>query len=249
MAQALLRSAEFEGFNEGHFLWMLSRFLGTIHDFYAENGEDSQRDRFTMLSHVPYTYMTSGVRAVFIAAINEMFAGKRWLDKTPRPEMINAAVLMKELWPNAQFVFMKRRAIENVLSRVKKFPTLSFATLCADWAKSMEAWLVVRDLLGSSCIEVEQLSLARAPDQVSHGVARFLAISDDAFARFRNALSEEFPERSSDLDAPTRSIEETGWSANETGLFRAICGPMMAAYGYGYGREYYRTPVRSVVSV
>jgi Sulfotransferase family len=239
MAQALLKSGEFEGFNEGHCLWMLSKFLETIHGFYEFNGVDSQPDRFTMLAHVPYTYMTSAVRAIFVSATAEMFAGKRWIDKTPKPEMIEAAVLMKELWPNARFLFMKRRAIENVVSRLKKFPTLSFEQLCSDWAKSMEAWLVVRDLLGSSCIELDQRTLAQSPKEVSMALSRFLGMSEEGCSRFTRALCEDFPERTSDLDAPCMSIQSVDWPQGTIKTFRKICGPMMGAFGYGYGAEYF----------
>jgi Sulfotransferase family len=246
MALGLLKCGEYQGFQEGHFLWMLQSFLETIRSFYARNGEDALPERLTMLSYAPYTYMASSVRALFVAAASEMFPTRKWIDKTPRPEMIAAARLMQELWPNARFIFMKRRGIENIVSRLVKFPQISFQDHCHDWAKSMETWLTVRDLLKSAALEVEQLALARAPDRVATTIGEFLEMPKDAVVRLARSLQDDLPEQSSEIRGPLANVAKLGWSVKQITEFRNICGSMMAAFGYGYGEEYFATPVASV---
>lgn len=246
IAQGLLTCGEYQGFGEGHFLWMLQRFLETIRSFYAFNGEDALPDRFTMLSHAPYTYMTSAVRAAFVAAATEMFPTRKWIDKTPRPQMIEASRLMQEMWPNARFVFMKRRGLENVLSRLRKFPQISFSEHCHDWSNSMQAWLTVRDLLRPAALEIEQLALAQAPARVATELGRFLEMPQQAVTRLARSFTEDFPERTSDIHAPRIHIAKLGWSVAQITEFRSICGPMMAGFGYGYTEDYFAAPVDSI---
>jgi Sulfotransferase family len=246
IAQGLLKCGAYQGFEEGHFLWLLRRFLDTIHEFYSFNGEDALPNRFTMLSYVPYTYMTHAVRAAFIAAVAEMFPTGRWIDKTPRPEMIEAARLMQELWPNARFIFMKRRGIENVSSRLVKFPQISFEDHCRDWTKSMAMWLAVRDLLDSAAIEIEQLAVAQAPDRVAAEIGRFLDMPDHAIEELSRSLGNDLPERTSDIRAPIMDISKLSWSVSQVTEFRRTCGPMMAAFGYGYTADYFASPIKSI---
>jgi len=62
-----------------------------------------------------------------------------------------------------QFVFMKRREIENVASRMRKFK-FDFAHNCREWATVMEAWLSVREGVAEAALELDQLDVARGPD-------------------------------------------------------------------------------------
>ena len=246
MAQGLLRSGAYEGFEEGHFLWMIERFLVTIRDFYAFNGEDGLPDRFTLLSRVPSNFMIDAVRGVFVNAMVQLYPNGRWIDKTPRPEMIEAALLMHELFPNARFVFMKRRGLENVSSRLSKFPSISFVEHCEDWARSMQTWLAVRDILGGAALEVEQLATAREPDRSAREVGEFLDLAPDAVRRLAIAFTNDRPERTTATFAPVMQIDRMGWSTEQITQFRRICGPMMAAYGYGYAGTYFATPMREI---
>jgi len=246
IAQALLKCDVYQGFEEGHLLWIIQKFLETVHSFYEFNGEDGASHRFTMLSHTPYTYLTDAARATLVAAMSEMFSTRKWVDKTPRPEMIAAARLMQELWPKAKFIFMKRRGIENVASRLLKFPQLSFEDHCVDWANCMASWLNVRDLLGSSAIEVEQLALARRPELVASGLGRFLVLSEDAVSSIGRSLSQDLPEKTSISPAATLDIAHVPWSTSQVVFFRKTCGAMMAAFGYDYGGAYFASRVPEI---
>ena len=119
MALGLLDSGRYSGYGEGHLLPLAHDLLATADTYYrryAEAGAD------TLLGRVPIAAFQSLIRRSFVQLARDVFPTRFWLDKTPTVAMVHAAPLMKELWPNARFIFMKRRVIENVLSRLRKFP-------------------------------------------------------------------------------------------------------------------------------
>ncbi len=248
MAQGLLKCGIYGGFEEGHFLWMIRRFLLTIHAFYEDNGEDALPVRFTLLSRVPAQHMVDAVRAAFVSSMGQLFPDGKWLDKTPRPEMIEAAPVMQELWPNARFIFMRRRGLENVYSRLTKFPTISFKEHCQDWARNMEVWLRVRDLLGGAPMEIEQLAVALEPERTAQEVAAFLGLDQVASRHLAKAFASDRPEVTTKHFGTAMQIDRLGWTDQQIYTFRKECGPMMAAYGYSYTDSYFARPVRSITT-
>lgn len=248
MAQGLLKSVAYIGFEEGHFLWMIRRFLLTIHTFFEDNGEDALPDRFTLLSRLPPSYLADAMRAVFVSSMSQLFPAGNWLDKTPRPEMIEAAPVMRELWPKARFIFMRRRGLENVSSRLTKFPTISFKEHCQDWARNMEVWLRVRDLLGGAAMEIEQLAVALEPERTAEEVGAFLGMEPAAVRRLAKALASDRPEVTTQQFGKAMQIDRLGWTDQQIYTFRKECGPMMAAFGYSYTADYFARPVRSITT-
>ena len=114
---ALLESGSYIGAGEGHLMPLAHGLLSAIDRHYQPAGEQS-----TMLSRVPSDVFQKLVRRAFVQLASDLFNTPRWLDKTATVEMVRASLLMRELWPHARFIFMKRRVIENVLSRRRKFP-------------------------------------------------------------------------------------------------------------------------------
>lgn len=247
MAQGLLKSAAYTGFEEGHFLWMIRRFLLTIHTYFEDNGEDGLPDRFTLLSRVPASYLADAMRAVFVSSMSRLFPAGNWLDKTPRPEMIEAAPIMQELWPNARFIFMRRRGLENVSSRLTKFPSITFEDHCRDWARNMEVWLRVRDLLAGAAMEIEQLSVALEPERTAEEVGSFLGLTEPTIRRLAKSFGADRPERTTEHFGKPLQIDQMGWTDLQIATFRRECGPMMAAFGYSYTSSYFARPVRTIL--
>ena len=115
---ALLESASYVGTGEGHLLPLAHALVSAIDRYYQRHAHDPN----TMLGRVPIDAFQKLIRRSFVKLSADLFPTARWLDKTPTVEMVRASVLMKEIWPNARFIFMKRRVIENVLSRLRRFP-------------------------------------------------------------------------------------------------------------------------------
>ena len=144
--------------------------LSVIDEHYRRAGND----RRTALGRVSSDAFQKLVRRAFAKLASELFPTPRWLDKTPTLEMVRASVLMRELWPNARFIFMKRRVIENLLSRRRKFPHGTTENHYSDWAAVMTAWLAVREKLGGAALEIDHRQLVVDPQEVASLIAAFL---------------------------------------------------------------------------
>jgi hypothetical protein len=235
MTLALLESGAYIGTGEGHLLPLAHALVGTIDQYYQRGVEDPN----TLLGKVPIAAFQKLIRRSFVRMAADLFPTRRWLDKTPTVEMVRASVLMKELWPNARFIFMKRRVIENVLSRQRKFPQDDTERHYSDWLAVMRGWLAVREQLGDSALEVEHRQLVLEPGAVVSTIAEFLQLPQDAAARFRSYLTERRPEQTDSDFGAVYSIERLGLNEYDATRLRVACDPIMHALGYSYSESYF----------
>jgi hypothetical protein len=153
------------------------------------------------------------------------------VDKSPGDEAVGAAPLVLEFVPTAKFIFMKRRGIENVLSQLRRFPDLPFEGACHGWARTMRRWVEVRDRLAPRWIEIDQRELVDAPQTVGDRVFQHLGrgVPDD----IADYITTHFPEKTSvGRYGDYAALKHSGWDAQERDIFREICGPLMAEFGY-----------------
>lgn len=234
LMEALRSCTPYRGPGEGHLLELSLHLTMLVERFYAERSGIWSAGYDTLITSVPQTYMLDAVRHVFVELARSRFPSGRWLDKTPRSNMIAAAPLLLSIWPGARFVFCKRRGIDNVASRLRRMPETTFEDHCHDWALCMSNWLAVRDRLNCACIEVEHLTLAAQPAAVVDALTPFLSLEPSEAKRMAEALSSHRHERSSADPTCTLDLDETRWADGEKSAFRRICGPMMHQYGYSY---------------
>jgi hypothetical protein len=232
---ALLESASYVGSGEGHLLPLAHALVSAIDQYYRQRGNDLH----TMLGRVSIDAFQKLIRRSFVNLVTDLYPSVRWLDKTPTVEMVRASVLMHELWPNARFIFMKRRVIENVLSRRRKFPQDTTERHYSDWAAVMTAWLAVREKLGDAALEIEHRQLVLDADAVASLIANFLQLPDAAAARFRRYLNKSRPEQTDDNFGATYSFDHLELNENEARQMTALCDPLMHAFGYSYGESYF----------
>jgi hypothetical protein len=155
--------------------------------------------------------------------------------------MIQAIPTLRRLWPDCVFIFAKRRAIENVVSRIKKFPGHDFEYHCADWARNMTAWREIRcDLPADIYLEVDQHDLIGNADAVSEQLSQLLDLEKAQAESLANTFKAARPqETSSGSASQTYSLESLDWSEEDLATFKKHCTSEMEAYGYGLGSEYY----------
>ena len=232
---ALLECGVYVGSGEGHLLPLADLLLTTIDQHYRHVGSDPN----TMLGRVSIDAFQRLVRRSFVRLARDLFQTTRWLDKTPTVEMVRAAPLMKEIWPNARFIFMKRRAIENVLSRRRKFPADTVDRHYSDWVAVMSAWIEVRDQLGDSVLEVEHRQLVLDPQAQASSIADFLDLPEAPAARFNRYIREMRPERTDQNFGATYKLDDLALDEDDTRRMRAACDPIMEAMGYSYDERYF----------
>lgn len=230
---SLRQGAGLPGFNEGVLAHLLPRLLSAVRQHYAGH----HLHHGTMLGSVPEEFLATEIKNLFGKAFVETMGTGRWLDKTPGGRsMIEACPSLLEIFPRATFIFCKRRGIENVLSRQNKFKGRDFETHCQGWAQTMETWLQVAPLLGQSAIAIDQSDMALKPEQVAAEIADLLKLGADQ----RDGIAAVLRGRRLEQTRPVQddmpiALRDTGWSNEEQEVFRRVCGPMMAAFGYDMG--------------
>jgi hypothetical protein len=234
ISSALLKTRYYEGFGEGHIMPLARALLLSCASYYKENSVAFQQG--TMLRQTPANLLEMSIRAAFVNVVRSTFSGTRWIDKTPTSAMVRAAPLTRQIWPHARYIFIRRRAVENVVSRMRKFPGTPFRNLCADWAAVMQAWLDVRAELSGAAIELDHLTMARDPVAAGKQVSEFLGLPREIEAKFTRSLVFDRPEQTSEAPTTVYRLDALGWTAENIELFRTICGPMMEAYGYSFDR-------------
>jgi hypothetical protein len=185
-----------------------------------------------MLASVPPRMIQDGLQAMFTAITRAQFLTGNWMDKTPGVAMIQAAPLLRRVWPGSRFIFMKRRGIDNIESRRRKFPDIDFADHCAAWADAMLAWHAIRAELAPVSVEIDQLTMARQPNEVVDEVADLLTLTEDETARMLRALNTDRPQRTAGSLADSADRRALDWTNEQRQQFETICGDAMRQFGY-----------------
>jgi Sulfotransferase family len=226
---ALLTATQYEGYGEGHFFDFLAPLSVALGRYLPT--KKAERGRNTTVSRISQSFLDDGLAAIAVAAARQLFPGGHWLDKTPNADMIHLAPRFRQIWPNARFIFMKRRGVDNVASRLRKFP-YGFERNCREWAASMQAWLSVRDELHGVSVELDQATIMQESDRAAVQIGELLMLSAVEQHRVAQLLAHERPQQTGVKLSQGKPLEEMHWAPEQIEAFRRICGPMMAAYSY-----------------
>jgi hypothetical protein len=233
-----LFAAGYRGYREGNLLTLISPLVSLIDRHYAAFSIDNPK---VLISQVPKEKLKSELFQALKRLVEKYQPEAPWLDKTGNPEMIIAIPTLRTLWPESVFLFAKRRGIENVVSRLKKFPRHTFHHHCDDWARNMGTWRRVRQALPRGvAVEIDQQEIAQTPVQAALALAEFLRLDENArgaiSATFQNARPQQTSE---DTAHRLLTLDTTGWNEGQIEYFRKSCGHEMDAYGYNEDITYW----------
>ena len=240
MLQALLKIERYRGYEEGHLLDLLAHWSVRLRAFYNLKYDDTLPGRNTMIEQVPIEFLQDAVNHIFVDLVRQLFGEGHWVDKTPNSDAIYLAPRFRELWPNARFIFMRRRALENLASRARKFPEYNFAKNCQEWKDAMQAWLSVRDQLHGVAIEVDQMYLSRHPQEVGEQVRTFLGLSEVETRVVAQAFAHDRPQRTAATVDDVLELATIGWADSWIDEFERVCRPLMDEFGYTTDASYHR---------
>ena len=229
LALGLLKSGKYIGRGEGHLLPLFHNLICTTRD-YAEHFANA--DRETHFGQVGEAAFLNFLRRAAVNAARDLYPKPHWLDKTPTVEMVKAAPLYKELWPNAKFLFLKRGVLENIRSRVIKFPDQPISTYYRDWAAVDMAWLNVRKSLEDSFLEIDHREMVASPNSVATAVSQFLELNLDESLILADFLSNERPEATSHGAEQEISLSDLPISYLEKQSILNACQIPMKALGF-----------------
>jgi hypothetical protein len=240
MARALLKIERYRGYEEGHMLDLLAHWVERLGKFYALKYDETLPGRNTMIEQVPIGFFLDGLNHIFVELIRQLLGEGHWIDKTPNSDTIYLAPRFLEIWPNARFVFMRRRALENLASRARKFPEYNFATNCQEWKSAMEAWLSVRDQLRGAAIEVDQMYLSRHPQEVADQLRVLLDLDEVETRVIAQSFAHDRPQRTAATLDNVLDLNTMDWAEPWIAEFNRVCGPLMEQFGYTTDASYHR---------
>lgn len=239
ITSALKNGANIEGFDEGHFLTLFHIILNGIDRFF-ESRHQVIDDKRHMIANINKTEFEEIIIINIRNAAESLHKEKIWVDKSPDPRMIKCVPHLIRAWPNAKFIFAKRRGIENLASRIKKFPHVSFDRHCLIWKDCMESWLEVKDFAKDCSIEIEQREISLNPQDVSAKLGAFLSLEQNKIDRITKIFSTQRPQNTGGKEQELAiSLSETGWTNSEIESFRNHCSDINRKYGYSESASYY----------
>lgn len=238
LTAAIKRGGGIPGFNEGHFLPLLGPLIENSERFF-EGKRHLMQDERHMIAHIDRKSIEREIIEIFKRHSEKLLTKPVWIDKSPGSAMIKAVPSLVEAWPRGRFVFAKRRGIENVISRLKKFPHVDFSGHCKGWASCMDAWLSVRERLSSRSIEIDQRDIGISPDDTAGRLCRFLALHDEAIESIAGMFKKNRPQFTGGVEEEQAiDMRETGWSEEQIEKFRYYCADVSAKFGYTETSQY-----------
>lgn len=237
MVDALF-AAGVSGFREGNLLGLLKPLYDRIDNHFASFADPSGQ---TLISQIQSESFKRAVRDFIKRELDRLNHRRPWLDKTCNCEAILVVPDLIEMWPKCRIIFARRRAIENIQSRLIKFSERDFKYHCLDWARNMSGWRRIRDSLEPwRYVEIDQRDVILRPETVAQAIASLLALDDETIARMKGAFVRLRPQQTAPGTAErVTALDKTGWTRAQMADFNQICGPEMQAYGYSLDRDYW----------
>lgn len=236
-----LLAAGYNGFREGNFLsvWNAIERVTDRHFEVFANGNPK-----VLVSMVDREALKAKLFLTLCHELERLNHEAPWFDKTGNPEMILSIPMLRRVWPESVFIFAKRRAIENIMSRVKKFPGLTFKYHCADWARTMAVWRASRERLApETYVEIDQQSILQEPDAAAEAIARLLGLEQPSRAALARTFRTNRPQETERGSAQRLyGLEQTGWTKEQIEIFLGQCQEEMDAFHYTNDNTYWELP-------
>ena len=236
LVDALLSSG-YVGFREGNFLPLISS-INQVIDRHSKIFGDPKVP--VLAANVDFDDLKKRIQGLFKKIVDELNPTDGWFDKSGNPDMINVIPELRKLWPESVYIFARRRGIENVSSRLKKFPGHGFDYHCTDWARNMSAWRAIRSITPSSCyIEIDQQDIIQSPEKTAETLGGLLGIDEHSVSKMAATMLNNRPQETvSGSASRVLTLAGSGWSETQQATFLRICAAEMVAYDYTFDEAY-----------
>ncbi|QGM98830.1 sulfotransferase family protein [Methylocystis parvus] len=221
------------GFDEGHMFDLLALQRSVIDQHYTSYRHDSERSAWAPESF-PYEPLKAGLVAFFEQFMVGRF-GPNWHDKTPGESTLCHAREIKKLFPNARFIFCKRRSVDVIASATRRFANNSVAIResCDLWVSVMMYWAEIRSDLGVSGIEIDQHDIVADPLATGRRLAAFLSLPDDHGEKLAEMFRTIAPEQTKSDPTPI-PLSQTEFSEEDKAYIVERTAHCMTLFGYGF---------------
>jgi Sulfotransferase family len=230
-------AAGYNGFFEGNFLPLMIPLQRAIDRHFEAFGHNGPK---VLASVVDRQAFSREIAHLFRDIVERRNPVPPWFDKSGNAEMILAIPTLRELWPSSVFIFAKRRGLENVVSRLRKWPRSDLKAHCQYWAGVMKAWRAARSLLPDELyLEIDQQDMIRDPEDVAQRMAGLLDLSEPQAAAATDFFRKRRPQETEPGTAQRVLSLQDLWDEAGRQTFETICGPEMKAFGYSTGPGYW----------
>lgn len=243
VAEALRYALGANTANETHIITAFAELESHFNKRFYES-EPSQQKGMS-LSLFPNTYVKAELIKLIRNAYHVTFTNGVIIDKTPGKLMISMLPIAVYAFPDAKVIFCKRRAIENVVSRLEKFKGITFKEHLAGWVRCFEEWKIskatITSLLKRDCwhVEVDQYNILNEPKNAAKHIAYGLNLSSNLVDAFAHVFSSKRPESKDATVKPIISLKSVNWSDEQKSLFIKLCSRTMAEQGYSLDNNYF----------
>lgn len=155
LGNALRISLSARNYGEHHFLELTNQLNKTIDSFF--NNYHTRNDIGTFIFDVSPALVKAKISQQTKELYSTWSDGNWCIDKTPGRNMLRSLPVVAEIWPEAKIIYCKRRAYENVKSRLAKFPGLNLQEHAKQWSETMNIWHEIKKhLTPKSYFEIDQ---------------------------------------------------------------------------------------------
>ena len=230
-------AAGYRGYREGNFLPVAYQMNLAIDRHYKSFDIGTNEILLGCIDKVELKQKVNEIVFDYVDTLNPEWP---WFEKTGGADMIRLLPAILLRWPSALVVYSKRRAIENIFSRIRKFPGESFEYHCVDWARTMNAWRQTRQILPpAQFLEIDQYDMIREPANTAATLGRFLELDQEREDSMLAMLEKTRPQETESGSAiRVLTLEATGWSAHQRQTFIKHCSQEMEAFGYTLDATY-----------
>ena len=231
-----------QGHGESHIAELFQKLLDSCEQYVTSS--PAARSKGTLTHQVSQVHMQS-LQFESLRSLHRDFYGEEIvIDKTPGGPMIQALPLLMKVYPQAKVIYCKRRGLENIASRLKKFPKVSFLAHCKQWRNTHHMWCKAKEQITYEhnrkswfCV-IEQYLLATNVDSESRKIAEHLAFTPEQHQALVGYLRHESPQKSASNDA--LSLETIKWTEEQKLIFMDICSKEMNRQKYSLDETYFK---------
>lgn len=242
VTRALTVGAKIPGYTEGCFIDLIGAF-GWQTDQAYNNRVWQRKNKEIMLAHVDREQFTEDLLQWFKSQYQKynIFNGEeRWIDKTASRHVLRSLPYIQRVWPEAKFILMKRRPIDNIASRLRKFSRPSFEQHCIMLKDIFDAQEEAKKKVDpESFLEIDQYDIATQPHIVAQDIGLFLDLSMEQIHAMQKILTNDRPEFTGGDEQNISSLDDMPWSDEDKETFVRVLGKMMQKGGWSIDRQYY----------
>jgi hypothetical protein len=245
LTNALRASANYSGWAEGHLFSVLPQILMNIKKAW----ENVLRFEPSADIRKLYALGSLDVHAVMngaVAACHRVYAdaaaangNTRWIDKSPNCWSTLVVPLLRQIYPNACFVFLHRHPLKNILSFSRKYPHTSIEFAAVFWLLSLRAWTSVRPCLeGIGYLELEQADLSLRTESAVSKLVELLELTPQQAVALQTGMRAARPEYTGAVsDAAEVYLDTMDWPQVFKAWFRDFAEDSARAWGYRICRD------------